>query len=50
MDKCMTAVFIIRDALSAFFQNQWLKWGSVFLLAGAYYYQTMSLGKVKAII
>ena len=35
------------------FQNQWLKWLSVFVLAvlvlgGAYYYQTMSLGKVQA--
>ena len=35
------------------FQNQWLKWGSVFLLAalvlaGTYYYQIQSLGKVQA--
>src|SRR3989344_4162876 len=49
----MTAVFIIRDALSAFFSSPLRKWSSVFLLAvlalgGAYYYQLQSLGKVQA--
>ena len=39
--------------MSAFLNNQWLKWVSVFLLAvlalgGAYYYQMRSLGKVQA--
>src|SRR3989344_3415270 len=49
----MTALYTIRDALSAFFSSPLRKWSSVFLLAilalgGAYYYQMQSLGKVQA--
>ena len=49
----MTALYTIRDALSAFFSSPLRKWSSVFLLAilalgGAYYYQLQSLGKVQA--
>ncbi len=38
------------NALRTFFSNPWLKWLSVFalaalVLAGAYYYETMSLGE-----
>jgi len=49
----MTALYTIRDALSAFFRSPLRKWSSVFLLAvlalgGAYYYQIQSLGKVQA--
>jgi len=49
----MTALYTIRDALSAFFSSPLRKWSSVFLLAvlalgGAYYYQLQSLGKVNA--